>query len=159
MEERKNIRRFKEYYESPDFIYFKYLDPILLERVKTAALKEGLKGKEIADPLLQKELEEVIYAHYQKKATEFTYKFEDAYGNNELNYKQLFPSKYSTWKPSEVFEYYYMYSTINRIEQFNFIYGSPRNYKDGAAVFKRLAAYGGVGKYASTDKEYINWSN
>ena len=159
IKERENIRLFDKHYKTPDFIYFNYLDPILLERVKQAALKDGLRGKEIADPLLQKELEEAIYNHYQKKATEFSYKFEDAYGNNELNYSKILPSKYNTWKPSEVFEYYYMYSTINRIEQFNFIYGSPRNYKTGADVFKRLAAYGAVGKYASIDEKFLNWSN
>ena len=53
----------------------------------------------------------------------------------------------ATYTPDELALWYYMYSVSNRIDQFNMIYGDPRNYKNGSDIYKRLSAYSATGKF------------
>jgi hypothetical protein len=65
----------------------------------------------------------------------------------------------ATYTPDELALWYYMYSVSNRIDQFNMIYGDPRNYKNGSDIYKRLSAYSATGKFPvlnESDMERLN---
>ena len=53
----------------------------------------------------------------------------------------------ASYTADELALWYYMYSVANRIDQFNMIYGDPRNYKNGSDIYKRLSAYSATGKF------------
>lgn len=143
------------------FIYAEKIipKPLHSQLSKTKLNREDTGYYTFASNTDKRMIDGFIDEYFKDKAFEFKAAFDLAHGNNALDYSKQFPSKFANIDPLQVFEYYYAYSTMNRIEQFNFLYGSPRNYKNGDDVFKRIAAYGAVGKYAAIDTQFLHWIN
>lgn len=73
--------------------------------------------------------------------------------------QKLVPSSHADHTLDSLALWYYMYSTLNRMDQFNILYGDPRNYKNGSDVFKRLSAYSATGKFPSLNEATLETMN
>ena len=157
-----NSKQYKNRKET--FVFFKSMLPKELqdELLQTTLVLEENKWT-IKDEGLENAVKQSISEYFNKvvfegmpatETTEAVPSFKqlliDAMGNN---LQAVMPKVKTngvdrvTYTPDELALWYYMYSVSNRIDQFNMIYGDPRNYKNGSDIYKRLSAYSATGKF------------
>ncbi len=56
-------------------------------------------------------------------------------------------------------KWYYASSYLNRMESFNMLFGSLRNYASGTEVFKRLSMYSATGSFPNIGSWFLGWIN